>query len=159
MSDSLWVGKPFPDFTLPDQEGKIHRLADYAGQYLVVYTYPKDDTPGCTAEACGFRDRQGEFEAVGAKVVGISILDTASKAKFAKKYQLNFPLLADPDAQLLAQLGVWKEKSMYGKTFMGVNRETFVVGPDGRVVAHWPKAEGSENHSKEVLEWIRSHRA
>lgn len=155
---SNWVGKQFPAFELPDQEGKVHRLSDYSGKYLVFYTYPKDDTPGCTAEACGFRDNIADIRALGAAVVGASILDSASKAKFAKKYNLNFPLLADPDAAFLSQIGVWKEKSMYGKTYMGVSRETFLIGPDGKVVAHWPDAKGSEDHSREIIEWLKSHR-
>jgi peroxiredoxin Q/BCP len=158
QSDSAWVGKSFPEFELPDQEGKVHRLKDYAGKFLVVYTYPKDDTPGCTAEACGFRDNISELKALGAVVLGVSILDTNSKAKFAKKYNLNFPLLADPDAVFLNQIGVWKEKSMYGKTYMGVSRETFIVGPDGKVRAHWPTAKGSEEHSQEIITWLKQNR-
>ncbi len=155
---SDWVGKDFPTFELQDQEGKVHRLSDYSGKFIVFYTYPKDDTPGCTAEACGFRDNISELESLGAVVLGASILDTASKAKFAKKYSLNFPLLADPEAKLLEKIGVWKEKSMYGKTYMGVARETFIIGPDGKVRAHWPDAKGSEEHSREIIEWLKANR-
>lgn len=152
------VGKAFPAFELPDQDGKIHRLSDYSGKFVVFYTYPKDDTPGCTAEACGFRDNLAEIKALGAEVLGASILDSGSKAKFAKKYSLNFPLLADPEAKLLDKIGVWKEKSMYGKTYMGVARQTFIIGPDGTIRAHWPDAKGSEEHSQEIIEWLKSNR-
>lgn len=151
------VGKKAPAFTLKDQDEKTHKLADYKGKWVVLYTYPKDDTPGCTKEACGFRDTQAEFANRGAVVLGLSILDTASKKKFADKHGLNFPLLADPDNKVAEKYGVWKEKSMYGKTYMGVNRETFIIDPDGRIAMHWPKAKGSEEHSAEVLAWLDEH--
>jgi peroxiredoxin Q/BCP len=151
------VGKKAPAFALPDQEGQVHKLADYKGKYVVLYWYPKDDTPGCTKESCGFRDQSAEFAKRGAVVLGASILDVKSKAKFAKKHGLNFPLLADEDNAVAAAYGVWKEKSMYGKTYFGVSRETFVIGPDGKIVAHWPKAKGSEEHPTEVLAWLDEH--
>lgn len=149
------VGKQAPTFSLQDQDGKTHTLSDYQGKYVVLYTYPKDDTPGCTKQACGFRDRVAEFTQHGVVVLGLSILDTASKAKFAKKHHLNFPLLADEGHAVAERYGVWKEKSMYGKTYLGVSRETFVIGPDQTIVMHWPKAAGSEDHSQEVLDWLR----
>ncbi|MBX3372934.1 MAG: peroxiredoxin [Phycisphaeraceae bacterium] len=150
------IGRPAPDFALADQDGTVHRRADHAGRYIVVFLYPKDDTPGCTKEACGFRDLAGDFASLGAAVFGLSVLDSASKRKFASKYGLNYPLLADPDASVISALGCWREKSMYGRTFMGVARETFVIGPDGTIVMHWPDAKGSEVHAEEVLAWLRA---
>lgn len=150
------IGKKAPAFSLPDQDGKTHKLSDYAGKYVVLFAYPKDDTPGCTKEACGFRDTTAEFARLGAVVFGISILDSKSKKKFAEKHGLNYPLLADEDNQVLEKYGLWKEKSMYGKTYMGVSRETFVIGPDGKIAMHWPKASGSEDHSAEVLAWLKA---
>lgn len=152
---SAWVGKVAPTFSLPDQDGKIHSLADYKGKYVVLYWYPKDDTEGCTAESCGFRDNTAEFAKLGAVVLGASILDSKSKMKFAKKNSLNFPLLADEDHEVAESYGLWIEKSMYGKKYMGISRETFVIGPDGTIMAHWPKAAGSEKHPDEVLAWLR----
>ena len=115
------------------------------------------DTPGCTKESCGFRDLSKEFAALGAVVLGVSILDSKSKAKFAEKFSLNFPLLADEDHAVAEAYGVWKEKSMYGKTFMGVSRETFLIGLGGQIIAHWPKAAGSEEHPAEVLAWLKEN--
>ncbi|CAN5488512.1 thioredoxin-dependent thiol peroxidase [soil metagenome] len=151
---SPWISKQAPDFSLEDQKNHLRHLGDYAGRWLVIYFYPKDSTPGCEAESCGFRDRSADLEKVNASVVGISILDTASKSKFASELKLSFPLLADEDHAVAEAYGVWKEKSMYGKTFMGVSRETFVLAPDGRIAAHWPKAKGTGEHSSEVLEKI-----
>lgn len=154
---SEMIGKKAPSFSLPDQDGKTHKLSDYKGKYVVLYWYPKDDTPGCSKQACGFRDSSKAFTDLGVDVLGASILDSASKAKFAKKYTLNFPLLADEDNKVAEAYGVWKEKSMYGKTYMGISRETFIIGPDGKIAAHWPKAAGSEEHSAEVLAWLKQH--
>lgn len=151
------IGTKAPAFSLPDQDGKTHRLSDYKGKYVVLYWYPKDDTPGCSKQACGFRDSSKAFTDLGVIVLGASILDSASKAKFAKKYTLNFPVLADEDNKVADAYGVWKEKSMYGKTYMGISRETFVIGPDGKIAAHWPKAAGSEEHSQEVLAWLKEN--
>jgi len=154
---SQMIGKPAPGFALPDQDGNIHKLSDYEGKWVVLYSYPKDDTPGCTKESCGFRDHTAEFEKLGAVVLGISILDSKSKRKFADKYNLNFPLLADEDNAVVEKYGLWKEKNMYGKKFMGVNRETFVIDPEGNIAAHWPKAKGSEDHPAEVLAWLKEN--
>lgn len=155
--ESPMIGKKAPAFTLPDQDGTKHKLSDYKGSYVVLFGYPKDATPGCTKEACGFRDTMSEFEKTGAKVFGISILDSKSKKKFADKHNLNYPLLADEDSKVLEKYGMWKEKSMYGKTYMGVNRETFVISPEGKIVMHWPKAKGNEAHSQEVLDWLKEN--
>jgi peroxiredoxin Q/BCP len=152
-----WIGKPAPDFSLPDQHGNTVSLKDFEGKNLVIFFYPKDSTPGCTKEACGFRDIKKDLEEVGANVLGISILTPSSKAKFAEKNNLNYPLLSDEDSAVATAYGVWKEKSMYGKTYMGISRETFLIGPDGKIRMHWPKASGSESHATEVLNWLKEN--
>lgn len=152
------IGKQAPDFALPDQDGKTHKLADYKGKWVVLFWYPKDDTPGCTKESCGFRDLAKEFASVGAVVLGASILDVKSKRKFADKFSLNYPILADEDNAVAEKYGVWVEKSMYGRTYMGISRETFIIAPDGKIAMHWPKAAGSEDRSAEVLAWLKTIR-
>jgi thioredoxin-dependent peroxiredoxin len=142
-------GKKAPAFALKDQEGKTHKLADYEGRPVILYFYPKDDTPGCTAEACSFRDNLPRFKDSKAVVLGVSILDENSKAKFAAKYDLNFPLLADPDHEVAERYGAWQERSMYGRTYMGVARTTYLIGPDGKVVRRDKvKVDG---HAEELL--------
>ena len=126
-------GKKAPAFNLKDQHGDTRRLSDYAGKPVVLYFYPKDDTPGCTKETCDFRDHLPRFKSSKAAVLGISILDEKSKAKFAKKYDLNFPLLADADHEIAEKYGVWQQKMNYGKAYMGVIRSTFVIAPDGTI--------------------------
>lgn len=143
-------GKKAPTFSLPDQAGKIHSLADYAGQPVVIYFYPKDDTPGCTKESCAFQDNLPKFKKSKAAVLGMSVLDAKSKAKFAKKYDLTFPLLADPDHAAMEKYGVWQEKSMYGRKYMGVARTTYLIGPDGKVVKRWDAVK-VDGHAEEVL--------
>jgi peroxiredoxin Q/BCP len=141
------VGKKAPAFTLKDQDGEKHSLKDYAGRHVVLFFYPKDATSGCTKEACGFRDALSEFEGMDAQVLGVSILDVKSKRKFADKEGLTYPLLADdrvgedgkPDPAVATKYGVWVEKSMYGKTYMGIERVTYLIGPDGKVVERWDK--------------------
>lgn len=152
---SEMIGKKAPAFTLPDQDGTKHKLADYKGKNVVLFFYPKDDTPGCTKESCGFTSHLKEFEKLNTVVMSISILDSASKKKFATKHGLEHVLLSDEDQSVVEKYGVWKEKSMYGKKFMGVNRETFVIDADGKIIAHWEKAKGSEDHPAEVLEWLK----
>ena len=143
-------GKKAPSFTLKDQDEKTHKLSDYEGRPVVLYFYPKDDTPGCTIEACAFRDNLPKFKPGKAAILGVSILDEASKAKFATKFDLNFPLLADPDHAVADKYGVWQERSMYGRTYMGVARVTYLIGPDGKVVQRWDKVK-VEGHADEVL--------
>jgi len=143
-------GKKAPTFSLPDQAGKIHSLADYAGQPVVIYFYPKDDTPGCTKESCAFQDNLPKFKKSKAAVLGMSVLDAKSKAKFAKKYDLTFPLLADADHAAMEKYGVWQEKSMYGRKYMGVARTTYLIGPDGKVVKRWDAVK-VDGHAEEVL--------
>jgi peroxiredoxin Q/BCP len=146
-------GKKAPAFRLNDQTGTAHSLADYAGQPVVLYFYPKDDTPGCTAESCSFRDNLPRFRPSKAAVLGISILDEKSKAKFAAKYDLNFPLLADADHEVAEKYGVWQEKSRYGRTYMGIVRTTYLIGADGKVARRWDKVK-VEGHVEEVLEAV-----
>lgn len=148
-------GKKAPAFALKDQEGHLHRLSDYAGRPVVLYFYPKDDTPGCTVEACAFRDNLPRFKPGKAAIFGVSILDEKSKAKFAAKYDLNFPLLADPDHEVAEKYGAWQERSMYGKKYMGVARVTYLIGPDGKVVQRWDKVK-PEGHAEEVLAAVQN---
>lgn len=150
MADELKPGDKAPDFHLPRDGGDVVSLASFAGRKLVLYFYPKDDTSGCTKEACSFRDRLPDFGKLGVPVFGVSPDDAKAHAKFVKKYALNFPLLVDPDKQLLQAYGVWAEKSMYGRTYMGVLRATFIVGADGRIEKVWPKVK-PEGHADEVL--------
>lgn len=144
------AGQPAPDFTLPDQDGNLVTLSALKGSPVVLYFYPKDDTPGCTTEACDFRDARPTYEALGAKVLGVSSDDVKSHGKFAAKLGLNFPLLADVGAVVCQAYGVWKEKSMYGKTSMGVERTTLVIDAEGVVTKVYGKVK-VPGHSGEVL--------
>jgi thioredoxin-dependent peroxiredoxin len=152
---SVEPGGKAPAFSLKDQDDKTHRLKDYAGRPVVLYFYPKDDTPGCTREACDFRDALPDFQKSKAAVLGVSILDTASKAKFARKHKVSFPLLADPDHEVAEKYGAWKKKSMYGKTFMGLARTTFLIGRDGTVVRRWDNVK-VDGHAHAVLEAVEA---
>ena len=143
-------GKKAPAFSLKDQNGKTHRLADYAGRPVILYFYPKDDTPGCTTEACAFRDNLPAFKKSKAVVLGVSILDEASKARFAAKHDLTFPLLADADHAVGEKYGVWQKKSLYGRSFMGLVRTTYLIGADGKVVKRWDNVKVN-GHAEEVL--------
>ena len=143
-------GKKAPAFSLKDQQGKTHRLADYAGRPVVLFFYPKDDTPGCTTEACAFRDNLPKFKTNKAAVLGVSILDEASKARFAAKHDLTFPLLADADHAIAEKYGVWQKKSLYGRSFMGIARTTYLVGGDGKVLQRWDKVK-VDGHAEAVL--------
>src|SRR5262245_50330001 len=130
-------GKKAPAFALKDQHGETHRLSDYAGRSVILYFYPKDDTPGCTKESCDFQSSLPRLKPRNAAVLGVSILDEQSKAKFADKYGLTFPLLADADHEVAEKYGVWQEKKNYGKSYMGIVRTTYLIGPDGKVVERW----------------------
>ena len=147
-------GKKAPAFSLKDQDGKTHTLADYAGRPVVLYFYPKDDTPGCTKESCAFRDNLPKFKTSKAAIFGASILDEASKAKFADKYDLNFPLLADADHEVAEKYGVWQKKSLYGREFMGLVRTTYLIGPDGKVAKRWDRVK-VEGHAEDVLAAVK----
>ncbi|OIO18790.1 MAG: thioredoxin-dependent thiol peroxidase [Candidatus Magasanikbacteria bacterium CG_4_9_14_0_2_um_filter_41_10] len=139
-----------PTFSLPDQDGNTHSLTDYAGKKVLLYFYPKDDTPGCTTEACNFRDRLNELKDHGVQVLGVSKDSVASHKKFAEKFHLNFPLLADEDGTVVEAYGVWKEKSMFGKTYMGISRKSFLIDEEGNIVKHYENVK-PEEHVEEVL--------
>jgi thioredoxin-dependent peroxiredoxin len=143
-------GKPAPDFALTSDTGETVRLSDFRGKPVVLYFYPKDDTPGCTAQACGMRDDYGSFAERGAVVLGVSPDDEASHVKFKEKYSLPFTLLADPDHQVADQYGVWGERSSYGKTYMGIERSTFLIGPEGNVAKVMRRVK-PDTHAQDVL--------
>jgi peroxiredoxin Q/BCP len=148
------AGQKAPAFSLKDQTGTIHALSEYAGRPLIIYFYPKDDTPGCTKESCSFQDHLPALKTSKAAVVGVSILDEESKAKFAAKYKLTFPLLADADHDVAEKYGVWQKKSQYGREFMGIVRTTYLVGADGTVAKRWDNVK-VDGHV-EVLEAVAS---
>jgi len=148
-------GRKAPTFSLTDQTGKTHKLADYAGRPVVLFFYPKDDTPGCTKEACAFESHLPQFRTRKAVVLGLSILDEASKAKFAEKYNLSFPLLADPDHAVADKYGVWQKKSLYGRSFMGIVRTTYLIDGAGRVARRWDNVK-VDGHAEAVLEAAES---
>ena len=150
----LKVGQKAPDFTLLDDAGEKVNLSDLKGKKVVLYFYPKDDTPGCTTEACNFRDGLSEIKRQGAVVLGVSADSVESHKKFKKKFELNFPLLADPEKKMIERYGVWKEKSMYGKKYMGIERTTFVIDEQGKISHIFPKVKVSE-HYDEVLETLK----
>lgn len=149
-------GKAAPAFTLPDADGNKVALKDFKGQTVVVYFYPKDDTPGCTKEACGFRDLWQDIRKTGAVVLGVSPDDAASHAKFTAKYKLPFTLLCDPDRKVMEKYGAWGEKMMYGKKTTGVIRSTVIIGPDGKVKKHWKRVGKAETHPEKVLETLEA---
>jgi len=149
----LTAGKKAPDFSLPDSNGKAVSLSDYRGKRVVLYFYPKDGTPGCTMEACGFKDAAAEYEKRGAVVLGISPDTPKSHSKFAAKYKLPFTLLADGGAKTAKKYGVWGEKSFMGRKFKGIKRATFVIGKDGGIEKVFEKVQPL-GHEKEVLKWL-----
>ena len=142
-------GKKAPAFALKDQHGDTRRLSDYEGRPVILYFYPKDDTPGCTKESCEFQASLPKFKSSKAVVLGMSILDEKSKAKFADKYGLTFPLLADPEHEVADQYGVWQKKSFMGRSFMGIARTTYLIGPDGKVLQRWDNVK-VDGHVDEV---------
>ncbi|MCS6770758.1 MAG: peroxiredoxin [Kiritimatiellae bacterium] len=148
-------GKKAPDFALKGTDGKTHSLKDYSGKTVVLYFYPKDDTPGCTKEACGFRDHFKEISK-RAVVLGVSKDSLSSHEKFASKYKLPFVLLSDPEAETMKAYGAYGEKMMYGKPVTGTIRSTVVIGPDGKVIKHWPAVKKAETHPEEVLAFLQS---
>jgi peroxiredoxin Q/BCP len=149
-------GKKAPAFTLRDADGNTHSLADYAGKNVVLYFYPKDDTPGCTKEACGFRDLYKQLERRDTVVLGVSPDDGESHEKFTKKFELPFPLLSDPTKKVMEKYGAWGEKMMYGKKTIGVIRSTTWIGPDGKVKKHWKKVADAATHPAKVLEALEA---
>ena len=152
------IGKKAPDFALADQDGKKHKLSDYKGKPVVLYFYPKDDTPGCTKEACSFRDNFVEFERKGIKVLGVSIDDEESHTRFRKKFDLPFDLLADPEKRVVEKYGVWVEKNMYGKKKWGTARKTFLIDEDGNIKHIFNKV-NTDIHAREVIDIMSGNTA
>lgn len=156
MSNFIEPGQPAPAFTLQDQAANTHKLNEYKGKWVILYFYPKDSTPGCTKEACAFRDADADLKKTGAMVIGVSPDDVKSHAKFADKQSLNFPLLADPDQNICTKYGVWQEKSMYGKKYMGAVRTTYLIDPKGKVAHRWDKVK-VPGHVEAVIETLAEH--
>jgi peroxiredoxin Q/BCP len=154
MAEWLEEGAKAPAFNLAADDGKKVKLADLKGSIVVLYFYPKDDTPGCTKEACAFRDRQAELTKLGVKVLGVSPDDVASHGKFRDKFQLNFPLLADPDHALAEKFGAWREKNMYGKKSMGIARSTFIIDGKGVIRKTW-KSVKVDGHDEAVIAAVK----
>lgn len=154
MADWVEEGTKAPAFTLTADDGTKVKLADLKGTPVVLYFYPADDTPGCTREACAFRDRSAELKKLGAKVFGVSPDTVESHVKFRDKFKLNFPLLADPDHAVAEKFGAWREKNMYGKKRMGIARSTFLIGPDGIVKKAW-KAVRVDGHDQYVIDALK----
>lgn len=156
MADTQWLeeGSKVPAFTLKDQHGKSVKLSNFKGHPVVVYFYPKDDTPGCTKEACAFRDQQTHLQQLGAVVLGISPDDAASHGKFATKYDLNFPLLVDTEHKVAEKFGAWREKNMYGKVSWGIQRSTFLIDATGKVARAWKRVQ-VDGHDQQVMTALR----
>lgn len=146
----LQTGDPAPDFVLSDQDGVVHRLSDYRGRWVLLYFYPKDDTPGCTKEACAFRDQLPSFDKLRAQVLGVSADSVASHARFAAKYRLSFPLLADQTKEVVQLYGVWGKKRFMGREFKGTMRTSFLIDPDGRIAKVYENVK-PERHAEEVI--------
>lgn len=157
MADAVWLeaGAKVPSFSLKDDSGKTIKSSELKGRPVVLYFYPKDDTPGCTKEACAFRDRQADFAEFDAVVLGVSPDDQKSHEKFRDKYQLNFPLLIDKDHALAEKFGAWREKNMYGKVSMGIQRSTFLIGADGKIAKVWKRVQ-VDGHDQQVLEALQA---
>jgi peroxiredoxin Q/BCP len=149
-------GRAAPAFTLKDAKGASVSLKDFAGKNVILYFYPKDDTPGCTKEACGFRDAWKELTKRDTVVLGVSADGADSHQKFIAKYKLPFPLLSDPDRKVMTQYGAYGEKMMYGKKTTGVIRSTVWIGPDGKVRKHWARVASAADHPEKVLEALRA---
>ena len=146
----LQVGELVPDFTLVEQDEKSHTLSQYRGKKVVLYFYPKDMTPGCTVQAEGMRDSMNDLEAKGIVVLGVSVDDVKSHKKFVEKHNLNFPLLADTEKTVVQAYGVWKEKSMFGKKYMGIQRDTFLIDEEGKLIQHFEKVNPLK-HASQIL--------
>lgn len=151
MAEWLEVGTKAPAFTLKNAEGKSVKLSEFKGKPVVLYFYPKDDTPGCTKEACGFRDASAALKKHGAVVLGVSPDNVASHAKFRDKYELPFPLLSDEKHEVAEKYGAWREKNMYGKKSMGIQRSTYLIDEEGKIAKVWARVK-PEEHAAQVLE-------
>ncbi len=152
---ALKEGQQAPAFTLQGSDGKTHALDDYSGTRLVIFFYPKDSTPGCTKEACGFRDAYSELIDMGIKLLGVSKDSLKSHTNFIAKYELPFPLLSDPETKMLQDYAAWGEKKLYGKTSLGCIRSTVLIDKDRTVIKHWPKVAKAAEHPQQVLSYIR----
>jgi peroxiredoxin Q/BCP len=155
MSDWVKEGQKAPDFTLVADDGSKVKLSGLKGRAVVLYFYPKDDTPGCTREACAFRDASKQLQRLGAMVLGVSADSSQRHRQFREKYHLNFPLLTDADHAVAIKYGAWREKNMYGKKTMGIQRSTFLIGPDGKVARVWQRV-NVDGHDKQVLEALEA---
>ena len=144
-----------PDFSLLDQDNKTRKLSDWSGKWLVLYFYPKDDTPGCTIEACSFRDEYEVIKEAGAAVVGVSKDSVKSHRKFADKYKLNFPILSDESAQVIDAYGAWDEKNIFGNAYLGIIRKTFIIDPDGNIAKEYPNVT-PKDHAVQILQDLAS---
>lgn len=153
---ALEVGKAPPAFTLADSDGNKVSLKDFAGKNVILYFYPKDDTPGCTKEACGFRDSWKELQKLGTVVLGVSADGAESHKKFIAKYKLPFPLLSDPDRTVMEKYGAYGEKMMYGQKKIGVIRSSVWIGPDGKVKKHWARVADAAKHPDQVLALLQA---
>lgn len=149
---------PAPTFSLKDQDGNTHSLGDYAGKWVVLYFYPKDDTPGCTTEACSFRDEYDYIQEQGAVVLGISKDSVASHKKFATKYNLHFPLLSDEEGETIKAYSAWGERSMYGRKFFGIIRSTYIINPDGQIAKEYPKVT-PKGHAVQIVKDLKALQA
>ncbi len=158
MATELQEGQPAPDFTVETDKGETVSLKDFAGKRVVLYFYPKANTPGCNMEACGFRDNMDMLESAGATVVGVSLDDAASHQKFRDKFDLPFTLLTDTEHKVADAYGVYGQKSFLGRKYMGVDRATFIIGIDGKLEKVWPKV-SPRGHAGEVLDWLKANRA
>ena len=151
--------KKAPDFSLSDQNNKTHSLSDYSGKWVVLYFYPKDDTPGCTTEACSFRDERDAIAEYGnCVVIGVSKDDVKSHKKFADKFDLNFTLLSDPELETIKAYGAWGERSMFGRKYMGIIRSTVIVDPKGNIAKEYPKVD-PKKHAAEIIKDLKSLQA
>jgi thioredoxin-dependent peroxiredoxin len=155
---AIQEGKPAPAFSLQDADGKTVSLDEFEGRDVVLYFYPRDDTPGCTKEACGFRDAWRELQKLGVAVLGVSPDSGTSHQKFRDKYRLPFPLLSDADRKVMTKYGAYGEKMLYGKKTTGVIRSTVWIGPDGKVRRHWARVAKAEAHPEQVLAALREGR-
>ena len=155
MSDWIEEGSKAPAFTLQADDGSKVKLSELKGSPVVLYFYPRDDTPGCTREACAFRDRQDEIQGLGAQVFGISPDTVESHVKFRDKYSLNFPLLADPDHKMADKYGAWREKNMYGKKSMGIQRSTYLIDANGKVAKLWKRVK-VDGHDQQVIDALNA---
>ena len=158
MTTTLEAGQPAPDITAKTDKGETVSLKDFAGKRVVLYFYPKDDTPGCTIEACAFRDNLADVEAEDAVVLGVSLDDVESHQQFRDKFELTFPLLADTDHSVSEAYGVYGQQEFRGHEYMGIGRATFIIGKDGMLAKVWPQVDPN-GHSEEVLAWLRENKS